>query len=104
DALAAIVRRRALRQLRSFRARPEHQYPARPNRRESVAARSGDRETDRQSLGLYRLERLVFAGVRRPVQYAEPRHADPAAAKVRKYGSWRQMEHPAEAAVHRRSL
>jgi len=57
------------------------------------------------NLSVYnRLEHLVSAGVRRPVQCAEPRYADPAAAKVRKYRSRRQMEHPAETAVHRRSL
>ena len=55
-------------------------------------------------LDLRLLRSLVSAGVRRPVQRVERRHAHSRAAEVREQGSRRQMEHQPAAAVHRRGL
>ena len=57
------------------------------------------------NLSIYtRLEHLLSAGIGRPVQRAESRHADPGAAEIREQRSRRQVEHQSEAAVHGRGL
>ena len=103
-ALAAVDRRRPLRPLRPVGAGHEHEYKPRPGRHQALAASRRDREAGGQSVDLWRLQRLLSAGLRRPVQRVEQRHFDSRAAEIREQGGRRQMEHPAAAAIHRRRV
>ena len=50
-------------------------------------------------VGLHRLQHFLSAGVRRPVQFTDRRHADSAAAEIREHRDRHEVEHQSEAAV-----
>ena len=91
--LVAIDRRCPVRSFRQFRNGHEYEYDARPGRRQVVAAGRRDREADREFVALLCLQRLLSAGLRRPIQLADRRHRDPPAAKIRQQRSRREVEY-----------